>query len=119
MHNHTAKTTDHAKQSLGLVGNPNVGKSVVFGYFTGRYVNVSNYPGTTVEITRGRMTGEQPHWDVIDTPGVNNFIPSSEDEVVTRNILLDDNPARILQVIDAKNLRRGLLLSLQLAEMGL
>jgi len=119
VHNHTAKTTDRAKQSLGLVGNPNVGKSVVFGYFTGRYVNVSNYPGTTVEITRGRMTGEQPHWDVIDTPGVNNFIPSSEDEVVTRNILLDDNPARILQVIDAKNLRRGLLLSLQLAEMGL
>ncbi|MQY63788.1 MAG: ferrous iron transport protein B, partial [Calditrichaeota bacterium] len=58
-------------------------------------------------------------WEVIDTPGVNNFIPTGEDEVVTRNILMDQTPTRILQVADAKNLRRGLLLSLQLAEMGL
>jgi ferrous iron transport protein B len=56
---------------------------------------------------------------VVDTPGINNFIPSSEDEVVTRDILLDQSPERIVQVADAKNLRRGLLLSLQLAEMGL
>ena len=120
----TATATDSNRPTIALVGNPNVGKSVVFGYLTGHYVNVSNYPGTTVEVARGRMAmhgkeADHGHWEVIDTPGVNNFIPASEDEVVTRNILIDQAPTRILQVADAKNLRRGLLLSLQLAEMGL
>ncbi len=122
-HSHGGFKYDQAQQgvdgSIVLVGNPNVGKSVVFGFLTGRYMDVSNYPGTTVELARGRMKGDQGEWDVIDTPGINNFIPASEDEVVTRNILLDDPSARILQVADAKNLRRGLLLSLQLSEMGL
>ncbi|MCK4579080.1 MAG: ferrous iron transport protein B [Candidatus Marinimicrobia bacterium] len=121
-HNHGAPPTTTSMDSnlndIALVGNPNVGKSVVFGYLTGRYVIVSNYPGTTVEVSRGRLQGDRGSWEVIDTPGVNNFIPSSEDEVVTRNILMGKQPARILQVIDAKNLKRGLLLSLQLAEMG-
>ncbi len=117
---HLAATgTKAAQGAIALVGNPNVGKSVVFGFLTGRYMEVSNYPGTTVELARGRMKGDRGEWDVIDTPGVNNFIPTSEDEVVTRNILLDDPPAGVLQVADAKNLRRGLLLSLQLSEMGL
>ncbi|MCH8837380.1 MAG: 50S ribosome-binding GTPase [Candidatus Marinimicrobia bacterium] len=112
----TAISSD--KRTIALVGNPNVGKSVVFGYLTGRYVNVSNYPGTTVEITTGKLSGDHGDWEVIDTPGINNFIPSSEDEVVTRNILMEQNPTNILQVVDTKNLRRGLLLSLQLGEMG-
>ncbi|MCH7851579.1 MAG: ferrous iron transport protein B [Candidatus Marinimicrobia bacterium] len=112
----TAISSD--KRTIAVVGNPNVGKSVVFGYLTGRYVNVSNYPGTTVEITTGKLSGDHGDWEVIDTPGINNFIPSSEDEVVTRNILMEQNPTSILQVVDAKNLRRGLLISLQLGEMG-
>ena len=125
MHDHgKADVTGSGTHTIALVGNPNVGKSVVFGYLTGHYVNVSNYPGTTVEIARGRLAvhgkgGDHGHWEVIDTPGVNNFIPASEDEEVTRNILMDQLPTRILQVADAKNLRRGLLLSLQLAEMEL
>ncbi len=114
-----ASGTKAAQGAIALVGNPNVGKSVVFGFLTGRYMDVSNYPGTTVELARGRLKGDQGEWDVIDTPGINNFIPASEDEVVTRNILLDDPPACVLQVADTKNLRRGLLLSLQLSEMGL
>ncbi len=120
MHSHgKAAAARPGSASIALVGNPNVGKSVVFGYLTGRYVNVSNYPGTTVEIARGKLDGEHGDWEVIDTPGINNLIPTSEDEVVTRNILLEQTPARILQVGDEKNLRRSLLLSLQLAEMGL
>lgn len=103
-----------------LVGNPNVGKSVMFGLLTGRYVTVSNYPGTTVEVSRGeaRSLGDGP-CDVIDTPGANNLLPMSEDELVTRDILLDSQVQGVVQVMDAKNLRRGLLMSLQLAEMGL
>lgn len=125
---------DSDLKSIALVGNPNVGKSVLFGFLTGTYVTVSNYPGTTVEVARGKYqpNGTNGHGHghqhqhhhrngaraVIDTPGINNLIPSSEDEQVTRDILLHDAPENILQVIDAKNLRRGLLITLQLAEMG-
>jgi ferrous iron transport protein B len=101
-----------------LVGNPNVGKSVIFGALTGKYVTVSNYPGTTVEVTRGSATIEGHPWHVMDTPGTNNLLPMSEDEQVTRDILLAERGYVALQVCDAKNLRRGLLLSVQLAEAG-
>ncbi|NOZ24583.1 MAG: ferrous iron transport protein B [Nitrospirae bacterium] len=102
-----------------LVGNPNVGKSVIFGLLTGRYVTVSNYPGTTVEIAQGNITIDGKRFLVIDTPGVNNLIPMSEDEKVTRDILLSERPFAVIQVADSKNLKRTLMITLQLAEMGL
>ncbi|MBP2667823.1 MAG: small GTP-binding protein [Deltaproteobacteria bacterium] len=101
-----------------LVGNPNVGKSVVFGTLTGRYVNVSNYPGTTVEITRGEARDRGTVYEIIDTPGVYSLLPMSEDERVTRDILMREPGARVLQVCDAKNMRRSLMITIQLAEMG-
>ncbi len=108
-----------APRTVILVGNPNVGKSVLFGALTGKYVTVSNYPGTTVEVTRGSATLAGKPWHVMDTPGVNNLLPMSEDEQVTRDILLKERDFVALQVCDAKNLRRGLLLSVQLAEAGI
>jgi len=105
-----------ATRSVILVGNPNVGKSVLFGALTGKYVTVSNYPGTTVEVTRGSATIEGRPWHVMDTPGTNNLLPMSEDEQVTRDILLSERDYACVQVCDAKNLRRGLLLAAQLAE---
>jgi ferrous iron transport protein B len=99
-----------------LVGNPNVGKSVLFGALTGKYVTVSNYPGTTVEVTHGSASIEGEAWRVTDTPGTNNLLPMSEDEQVTRDILLAETGYLCVQVCDAKNLRRGLLLTAQLAE---
>jgi ferrous iron transport protein B len=107
-----------AARSVILVGNPNVGKSVLFGALTGKYVTVSNYPGTTVEVTRGSATLEGRAWHVMDTPGTNNLTPMSEDEAVTRDILMAERDYVCLQVCDAKNLRRGLLLTAQLAEAG-
>ncbi len=107
-----------AGKSVILVGNPNVGKSVLFGALTGKYVTVSNYPGTTVEVTRGSATIGGNAWHVMDTPGTNNLLPMSEDEQVTRDILLGERDYAVVQVCDAKNLRRGLLLSVQLAEAG-
>lgn len=103
---------------LILVGNPNVGKSVLFGNFTGRYVTVSNYPGTTVEITAGKGKLNEEPYELIDTPGTNGLIPQSEDERVTRDIILDLPGSSLLQVGDLKNLRRSLLLSVQIAEYG-
>ncbi len=104
---------------LVLVGNPNVGKSVIFGALTGRYATVSNYPGTTVEVSRGTAKMGGQRFGIIDSPGVNSLVPMSEDERVTRDILLNEDIGSVLQVMDAKNLRRGLLITLQLAEMGL
>jgi len=96
-----------------LVGNPNVGKSVVFGALTGTYVDVSNFPGTTVEITRGRM-GDV---DVVDTPGIYGVSSFNEEETVARDVVL--GASRIVNVVDAVHLERDLFLTLQLADMGI
>ncbi|MEK7851777.1 MAG: ferrous iron transport protein B, partial [Deltaproteobacteria bacterium] len=119
MHDHGSHKEEAPKgiPRLALIGNPNVGKSVIFGYLTGKYVTVSNYPGTTVEITTGKAFINKKEYVVIDSPGVNSLLPMSEDEKVTRDILLNEDIETLIQVIDTKNLRRGLLITLQLAEM--
>jgi ferrous iron transport protein B len=103
---------------IALIGNPNVGKSILFHRLTGKYVIVSNYPGTTVEIAQGALRGLDDVV-VVDTPGIVAFPPRSEDEAVTARVLLQDNLRAVVQVGDAKNLRRTLNLAVQLAEMGL
>ena len=115
----SAEPTPPSAEKIILIGNPNVGKSVLFNVLTGKYVTVSNYPGTTVEVSAGSTTVDNRKVQVLDTPGVNSLIPMSEDEKVTRDILLQGSKVHLVQVMDAKNLRRGLLISLQLMEMGL
>jgi ferrous iron transport protein B len=105
---------------VALVGNPNVGKSVIFGRLTGRYATVSNYPGTTVAITRGRAVVGAEVCDVLDTPGVNVLAGlMSEDELVTRRLLESGGAELVVQVGDARNLRRVLILTSHLAPLGL
>ncbi len=111
--------SEKAIGKLALVGNPNVGKSVIFGMLTGQYVVVSNYPGTTVEVSRGHARVNGKPYEVIDTPGANSLIPRSEDERVARDILLDEKEVTVVQIADAKNLPRALFLTSQIAEMGL
>ncbi|MGR3309996.1 MAG: ferrous iron transport protein B [Candidatus Brocadiales bacterium] len=116
----TDRSTSHTTSfRIALVGNPNVGKSVIFGLLTGKYVIVSNYPGTTVEVSKGICKVAGGTVEVVDTPGANSLIPRSEDERVARDILLEEGDKKIILVVDAKNLRRGLLITSQLAEMGL
>lgn len=100
-----------------LVGNPNVGKSVLFKNLTRRYVTVSNFPGTTVEIARAKANFDGRSIEIVDTPGINDLAPRSDDARVTRNLLDEHSDSTIVQVADAKNLRRALLLTLQLAEL--
>ena len=107
------------ERKLVLVGNPNVGKSVIFRLLTGSYVLVSNFPGTTVEISRGRLQLGGNTYQVVDTPGVYSLSPQSEDERVTCEILLREKPDLVVQVADAKNLRRTLLITSQLVEFGI
>ncbi len=113
----TATSTE--SQTIVLVGNPNVGKSVIFSYLTGKYVTVSNFPGTTVEITRGRARDLGEDVVVIDTPGVQSLAPESEDERVTRDVLLSAAGATVLLVADSKNIRRTLALMVTVLELGL
>jgi ferrous iron transport protein B len=108
-----------APRKVILVGNPNVGKSVIFRILTGSYVMVSNFPGTTVEVSRGKIQIGGIPYEVVDTPGINSLVPQSEDERVTCEILLREKPDVIVQVADAKNLRRTLLVTSQLVEFGI
>lgn len=111
--------SESEKRKLVIVGNPNVGKSVLFQRLTGTYVTVSNYPGTTVEVSRGKASLGGEAIEVIDTPGMYSFLPVTEEERVTQFILLRERPDLILHVVDAKNLERMLPLTLQLLETGL
>ena len=101
-----------------LVGNPNVGKSVIFGLLTKTYAIVSNYPGTTVEVSRGEAKIAGRRVEVVDTPGANSLTPNSEDERVARDCVLAPGRKITVQVADAKNLRRALFITAQLAELG-
>ncbi len=100
-----------------LVGQANVGKSVLFNLLTSSYTTVSNYPGTTVELARGVFRDAHGGLEVVDTPGIQSLLPLSEDEQVTRDLFLHERIAVAVQVGDARNLVRTLMLSLQLAEM--
>ncbi|PJC48898.1 MAG: ferrous iron transport protein B, partial [Candidatus Omnitrophica bacterium CG_4_9_14_0_2_um_filter_42_8] len=106
-------------KKIAIVGNPNVGKSVLFNALTKQYVVVSNYPGTTVEVSRGRMNLDGAGYEVIDTPGMYSLYSITEEERVTRDILIRERPEIIIHVVDAKNLERMLLLTLQLIEAAL
>jgi ferrous iron transport protein B len=106
-----------ARRSIALVGHHNVGKSVLFTHLTGRQTITANYPGTTVEILRGEARFS-PGTMVVDTPGVITLPPRTEDEYATARVLLHEPLQTIIQVGDAKNLGRTLLLTVQLAEMG-
>jgi ferrous iron transport protein B len=108
-----------AYERVMLIGNPNVGKSVIFGLLTGKYVTVSNFPGTTVEVLYGNIRVKDKRFLLIDCPGANTLTPMSEDEKVTRDMLLREKPFSVVLVGDAKNLKRALLLYIQLAEMEL
>jgi ferrous iron transport protein B len=106
-------------RKVALVGNPNVGKSVLFNALTGAYVTVSNYPGTSVEVARGSATIDGEQFEIIDTPGMYSLLPITEEERVAREILLNESPDVVFHVLDARNLERMLTMTLQLVEAGL
>lgn len=100
-------------QKIVLAGNPNVGKSVFFNAFTGLYVDVSNFPGTTVDISVGKY-GDAV---VMDTPGVYGVSSFNDEERVARDVILFADV--ILNVVDAVHLERDLFLTQQIIDMGI
>jgi len=101
------------KKKIVLAGNPNVGKSIFFGSWSGMYVDVSNFPGTTVEITRGQVGDDA----LFDTPGVYGVSSFNDEERVARDVILSADV--VVNVVDATHLERDLFLTLQIIDMGL
>lgn len=100
------------KEKVVLVGNPNVGKSCIFNYMSGMYVDVSNFPGTTVSITRSNYNDKE----LYDTPGIYGVSSFNDEEKVTKEIILD--AGIIINVVNSLHLERDLFLTLQLIDMG-
>ena len=109
----------HGQRKIILVGNPNVGKSVLFNSLTGAYTTVSNYPGTSVEVSRGHCDIDGERYEVLDTPGMYALLPITEEERVARTILLEEDPLVVVHVLAARNIERMLPMTLQLIEAGL
>ncbi|MFA5319558.1 MAG: ferrous iron transporter B [Candidatus Omnitrophota bacterium] len=107
-------------KKIYLVGNPNVGKSVVFSRLTGVQVISSNYPGTTVEISRGWLQFAEKNIEVVDLPGTYSLEPTSGAEETTVSLLaeLPKEEIAVVNVLDSTNLERNLSLTLQLIEKG-
>lgn len=104
--------------TIMLVGAPNVGKSMIFNYLTGMYVTVSNYPGTTVDVSRGKMKLYGKTYEVVDTPGIYSLVPMTDEERVTRELLCDGKSKLVIHVIDAKHICRMSGLTLDLLDAG-
>ena len=116
---HGACAALSCNHKIAIAGSPNVGKSVLFNCLTGSYAVVSNYPGTTVEVTRGKLHIDGKEVEVVDTPGMYSLLPLTEEERVARNIFIEEKPGMIIHVVDAKNLERMLPLTLQFIEAGI
>ena len=111
---HETRSVDvDADTTVALVGCPNVGKSVVFGALAEQYVDVSNYPGTTVDTTEAALGDAR----LVDTPGVYGVSSFDEEERVTRKLVLEADV--VVDVVDATQLDRDLFLTLQLLDMGI
>ncbi len=106
-------------EKIVLIGAPNVGKSSIFNILTDSYVTVSNYPGTTIDISRGVMQALNKKYEIIDTPGTYSLSPLTDEEAVTRDMLLTEQPDIVVHVVDAKNMKRMLAMTLELIETGL
>ncbi len=106
-------------KSIVMVGSPNVGKSLLFNQLSGTYVTVSNYPGTTVTIDSGKCNIDGENFHLMDSPGMYSLNSITEEENISKLILLKETPDIIINVVDAKNLERMLPLTLQLIEADL
>lgn len=109
---HQIEIPEGAKKIV-LTGNPNVGKSIFFNSFTGVYVDVSNFPGTTLDISSGKYKDDV----IIDTPGVYGVSSFNDEEIVARDAIASADV--VLNVVDAVHLERDLFLTQQVIDMGI
>jgi len=104
--------------TIGVIGNPNTGKSTVFNALTGRRHEVGNWPGKTVEKKTGRCRHEKKWINVVDLPGTYSLAAYSAEEIIARNYIVEEKPDVVVDIVDASNLERNLYLTIQLLELG-
>ena len=104
---------------FALVGNPSVGKSLIFNQLTGLGVEVSNYPGTTIELQRGNTCFQREIVELVDLPGVYSLDGNSDEETLVRGFLEQQDTDAVIAVMNVTRLERNLYLLLQVAEYGL
>ncbi|WP_317367304.1 ferrous iron transport protein B [uncultured Tyzzerella sp.] len=104
--------------NIGLVGNPNCGKTTMFNNLTGSFQYVGNWPGVTVEKKSGTVKNKKDV-NIVDLPGIYSLSPYTLEEVITRDYIMEEKPNVIINIIDASNLERNLYLTTQVIEMGI
>ena len=104
------------KLRFALAGNQNCGKTTLFNKLTGSHQHVGNFPGVTVDRTEGFVNGNK-NYIITDLPGIYSLSPYSSEEIITRNFILNEKPDGIINIIDATNIERNLLLTMQLIEL--
>ncbi|MBN2711055.1 MAG: ferrous iron transport protein B [Planctomycetes bacterium] len=107
------------KLKFALAGNPNCGKTTLFNAITGSKQHVGNYPGITVEYKEGATKVNNAEVGIIDLPGCYSMTAYSEEELVSRNFLVDERPDVVIDVIAAPSLERNLYLAVQFLELGI
>jgi ferrous iron transport protein B len=105
------------KFTIALAGNPNCGKTTLFNALTSSRERVGNWPGVTVEHLEGTYRDAGVDMRVVDLPGIYSFSAGSLDEAAARDYILKEKPDAVVNVIDARNVERGLYLTAQLLEM--
>jgi Fe2+ transport system protein B len=103
--------------TVALIGNPNVGKSVIFNNLTGARQHVGNWPGKTVEKKEGRYTYAGVEMHIVDLPGTYSLSSRAVDELIARNYIIEEDPDVVVDIVDAANLERNLYLTMLLLEL--
>ena len=101
---------------FALVGNQNCGKTTLFNALTGSNQHVGNFPGVTVDQKMGEIIDEKG-CSVVDLPGIYSLRPYTQEEIVSRDFILNQKPDGIINIVDATNIERNLYLTLQLLEL--
>lgn len=101
---------------IALVGNQNCGKTTLFNALTGSTQRVGNFPGVTVDAKVGKLKNKEK-FVIVDLPGIYSLTPYSNEEIVTRDFILNEKPDVVLNIIDATNIERNLYLTMQLLEL--
>ena len=105
--------------TVALLGNPNVGKSVVFNNLVpGARQHVGNWPGKTVDKKYGRFSHKGTEIDVVDLPGTYSLTARAVDELIARNFIVEEKPDAVVNIVDASNLERNLYLTMLLLELN-
>ncbi len=103
--------------TIALAGNPNAGKTTIYNALTGARQHIGNYPGVTVEKKESSITYNGKNLKIIDLPGTYSLTAYSVEEVVARNVIINEKPDVVVDIIDSSNLERNLYLAVQLMEL--